>query len=458
MKDSSKFNFVDMTKDVEFKTRNKGDKSLKVNKQFRYNKKFQNNFFIFKAGQRGDTANQIPEYEDGLFILPDSAIPHSPTRVNGRFVKRVPNYANYNSMYQQQYQVQQLEDHFFGRYNEEDQFFMDSEDAQQQPQWEHEQSTEQRFVIPKQVEPSTSSFQGSTSLGQPRTFDSLQGMAEPRQGNKRKRSDSNPVPMLSNSPSFPTDLYSAGGSNSGAQPIDINTSQQFTGQSYQRAMSAPTFVSLSELYESHYGNISNYLNEHSQNTLSMSTVINNQNNTTPNTLEDWLNHNNTTDEFPFKNNNLQVPQNESLGSSPNSNHSNEKSTSMFPKIGSSLQTFSHMLLDEETHHALFQQDAQLLPVQVNSNQTTEKNQSDDMFSETRFIPLQELYQHSNPQQTPLPDFTEPTNSGNAYKSVSGPANSIKPSTSSSPHMGSRPSFPTEEEDELTGILDSILDQ
>lgn len=58
--DSSKFNFVDMTKDVEFKTRNKGDKSLKVNKQFRYNKRFQNNFFIFKTGQQPNNSSNDP--------------------------------------------------------------------------------------------------------------------------------------------------------------------------------------------------------------------------------------------------------------------------------------------------------------------------------------------------------------------------------------------------------------
>lgn len=41
--------FVDMTKDVAFKIKYEGHKCLKVNKQFRNNETFQNNFFIFKS-------------------------------------------------------------------------------------------------------------------------------------------------------------------------------------------------------------------------------------------------------------------------------------------------------------------------------------------------------------------------------------------------------------------------
>nr|CAG4710894.1 unnamed protein product [Naegleria fowleri] len=124
---SAKFNFVDMTKDVEFKTRNKGDKSLKVNKQFRYNKRFQNNFFIFKAGQNSQQHQQqqlsqqqsfggTGDFDSShYFSSPptNASMPHhvgippsfgtnhptvglpsdwnsasSPTRLNGRFVKR----------------------------------------------------------------------------------------------------------------------------------------------------------------------------------------------------------------------------------------------------------------------------------------------------------------------------------------------------------------------------------
>ncbi|KAL9644275.1 hypothetical protein ABK040_005736 [Willaertia magna] len=55
------FTFVDMTKDVAFKIKYEGHKCLKVNKQFRNNTKFQNNFFIFKSGQGEDS---ISGYED----------------------------------------------------------------------------------------------------------------------------------------------------------------------------------------------------------------------------------------------------------------------------------------------------------------------------------------------------------------------------------------------------------
>ncbi|KAG2373124.1 hypothetical protein C9374_012856 [Naegleria lovaniensis] len=44
------FTFVDMTRDVAFKIKYEGHKCLKVNKQFRNNETFQNNFFIFKSG------------------------------------------------------------------------------------------------------------------------------------------------------------------------------------------------------------------------------------------------------------------------------------------------------------------------------------------------------------------------------------------------------------------------
>ena len=52
--------FVDMTKDVAFKIKYEGHKCLKVNKQFRNNETFQNNFFIFKsADNENESLDQL---------------------------------------------------------------------------------------------------------------------------------------------------------------------------------------------------------------------------------------------------------------------------------------------------------------------------------------------------------------------------------------------------------------
>ncbi|KAG2381852.1 hypothetical protein C9374_006236 [Naegleria lovaniensis] len=59
---SNKFAIVDLTDEVKLKTQFKGDKLLKVNKQFRSNSEFQSNYFFFKTKKRkgASTASSEP--------------------------------------------------------------------------------------------------------------------------------------------------------------------------------------------------------------------------------------------------------------------------------------------------------------------------------------------------------------------------------------------------------------
>src|SRR3989338_169312 len=53
----SKFSIVDLTAEVKMKTTLKGEKLLKVNKQFRSNTEFQANYFFFKTKKRKNSSS-----------------------------------------------------------------------------------------------------------------------------------------------------------------------------------------------------------------------------------------------------------------------------------------------------------------------------------------------------------------------------------------------------------------